>query len=1300
MQLQVSGNTFIGAYKGSTLFNVTDSSWRTGSWGLGFYPEDIGSGPPALTDAGFNQVTTTEVVNTFTDTNLQASTSYSYRVQATDAAGNLSSYSSIVSVTTPATVSVTTPATPGPDTTAPSIPTGLSATVVSSSQINLSWSASTDPDNAPGQLSYRVYRNSVQIGTTAAGTTSFSDTGLAASTTYTYTVSAQDPAGNASAPSSGIQVTAQAPVPTISSFNANASSITNGQRTTLSWVVSNATSLTLDNGIGSVTGTSSITVSPSATTVYTLTATNSSGSTTAQTTVTVTPGTTPPTAPTNLTAVTASSSQINLNWTASTDNVGVTAYYVERCSGAGCSNFAQIGSSVPKTYSSNFPLTENPISQGGQWTNGLTNGLDWSDCQTNGTMVYGGATAPQFKDSLCIQNQTWRPDMSINATVQVNVSGGIQSYETEIRARSTLGAHVDTGYEFNVNTKSQNPYWSFVNIGVPANSYTILASGLLGSAPATGDVMQLQVSGNTFIGSYKGSTLFNVTDSSWPTGSWGLGFYPEDIGSGPPALTDAGFNQVTTTEVGNTFTDTNLQASTSYSYRVRATDAAGNLSSYSSIVSVTTPATTNSSGSTTAQTSVTVTPDTTPPTAPTNLTAVTASSSQINLSWTTSTDNLGVSGYSIYRNGALLTTTTLTTYTDTGLTVSTTYTYTVSAFDAAGNTSSPSNSATATTSSAGGPRSPYTTNFPVTENPISEGGSWLNGKTNGLDWSGVRTTRGLAFGTQSGSNGYDDSIAVLTGTWGPDQTVQATVHSVNQNLNYYEEVELHLRKTITPHSSTGYEINFRCTGSLGQGYMSIVRWNGPVGNSFTFVNFSGPGANGVKDGDVVKANITGSTITVWLNGVEIAQGTDSTYTSGNPGIGFYLQGGPSSADSDFGFTNFTASNGSSTVDTNPPTVPANLSGIATSPSQINLSWTASTDDVGVTGYDIFRNGNLVATIAPTTFADTGLIPNTLYNYTVAAFDAAGNVSAQSAPVSVTTPLPDVIPPSTPTGLQASNVASSSVTVTWASSTDNLAVAGYQIFRNGVQIGSTTGTSYGDSGLSPSTTYAYTVAAFDTSNNVSPQSQQLFVTTAAAPAIPPSFVQVSENQISSGASISASFNVATTTGNTIIVVVSWSNNSPVSVTDSQGDTFVSVSPATSWWNGYSAQVFYATNVAGGATTVTASFGTSVSFFGTLYANEYAGINAANPIDATASASGASSLLNSGNITTTSANDLIFGAGVSDNSVTAAGTGFTARDLAYGNIMEDQTGSTPGLYSATATHNGIQWEMQVVAFRAAK
>src|ERR1700738_2892640 len=127
-----------------------------------------------------------------------------------------------------------------------------------------------------------------------------------------------------------------------------------------------------------------------------------------------------------------------------------------------------------------------------------------------------------------------------------------------------------------------------------------------------------------------------------------------------------------------TFSDTGLTASTSYSYRVRATDAAGNLSAYSSTASASTPAP----------------PDTTPPTAPTNLMATAASASQINLAWTASTDNVGVTGYMVERcqgaacsNFAQIATPTTTAFSDTGLTGSTSYSYRVRATDAAGNLS-------------------------------------------------------------------------------------------------------------------------------------------------------------------------------------------------------------------------------------------------------------------------------------------------------------------------------------------------------------------------------------------------------------------------------------------------------------------------------------------------------------------------------------------------------------------------------------------------------------------------------------
>src|SRR5437667_9052381 len=106
----------------------------------------------------------------------------------------------------------------------------------------------------------------------------------------------------------------------------------------------------------------------------------------------------------------------------------------------------------------------------------------------------------------------------------------------------------------------------------------------------------------------------------------------------------------------------------------------------------------------------------------------------------------------------------------------------------------------------------YTTNFPSVENPISEGGNWINGGTVGLDWNNVQvnpSNRAHGLPTEAVPK-YADPNAILTGTWGADQTVQGTVYSNNPTASYYQEVELHLRRTLSAHVATGYEVIFRC----------------------------------------------------------------------------------------------------------------------------------------------------------------------------------------------------------------------------------------------------------------------------------------------------------------------------------------------------------------------------------------------------------------------------------------------------------------------------------------------------------
>src|SRR5437773_756947 len=122
-------------------------------------------------------------------------------------------------------------------------------------------------------------------------------------------------------------------------------------------------------------------------------------------------------------------------------------------------------------------------------------------------------------------------------------------------------------------------------------------------------------------------------------------------------------------------------------------------------------------------------------------------------------------------------------------------------------------------------------------------------------------------------------------------------------------------------------------------------------------------------------------------------------------------------------------------DTTPPTVPTGLTATAVSSSQINLSWAASFDSVGVTGYRVYRGGTQIATTSTTSFTNTGLSPSTTYTYAVAAFNAAGNLSAQSGPASATTPAaPDTTPPSVPTRPTANGPSATQINPTWAAHT--------------------------------------------------------------------------------------------------------------------------------------------------------------------------------------------------------------------------------------------------------------------------
>jgi hypothetical protein len=189
----------------------------------------------------------------------------------------------------------------------------------------------------------------------------------------------------------------------------------------------------------------------------------------------------------------------------------------------------------------------------------------------------------------------------------------------------------------------------------------------------------------------------------------------------------------------------------------------------------------------------------------------------------------------------------------------------------------------------------YATNFPATENPISEGGRWRN---TGLDWTPVATSGGLAFSTQT-RNEYDDSYSFLSG-FGPNHTASAVIHLASgyNPGGASHEVEIILRCSDAAHTISWYECNLSWNG----GYSQIMLLNGPLGTFREVTQFSNPIAP--HDGDVFSASAIGNVITCYLNGVVVARAVDSTLPTGQPGMAFFIR--PGATAKNYCFSSFSA----------------------------------------------------------------------------------------------------------------------------------------------------------------------------------------------------------------------------------------------------------------------------------------------------------------------------------------------------------------------------------------------------------
>jgi chitodextrinase len=188
------------------------------------------------------------------------------------------------------------------------------------------------------------------------------------------------------------------------------------------------------------------------------------------------------------------------------------------------------------------------------------------------------------------------------------------------------------------------------------------------------------------------------------------------------------------------------------------------------------------------------------------------------------------------------------------------------------------------------------------------------------------------------------------------------------------------------------------------------------------------------------------------------------------------------------------------ADTEAPTAPTNLIAANTTQNTTDLTWSASTDNVGVSGYDILQGGAVIASVSGTTtsYQVTGLVPNTTYAFSITAKDGSDNESSASNVVNVTTEAPDTTAPSEPTSLTASAVTASSANLSWTASTDNVGVTSYEVLRDGAVIGTSTNTSFVATGLSPETQYDFVVTAKDDVGNTSAPSNTVTIITDAVP----------------------------------------------------------------------------------------------------------------------------------------------------------------------------------------------------------
>lgn len=239
------------------------------------------------------------------------------------------------------------------------------------------------------------------------------------------------------------------------------------------------------------------------------------------------------------------------------------------------------------------------------------------------------------------------------------------------------------------------------------------------------------------------------------------------------------------------------------------------------------------------------------------------------------------------------------------------------------------------------------------------------------------------------------------------------------------------------------------------------------------------------------------------------------------------------------------------TDVTPPSTPAGLTATVVSASEIDLSWTAATDNVGVAGYKIISNGTFIATAVGTTYKSTGLTASTAYTFMVAAYDASGNVGPQSTSASATTQAPattqttqtgDTTPPTTSVISPNANAVVGGIITVSALANDNVGVTKVELYVDGTLKSSDTSAPYTftlDTVVLSDGTHALTTKAYDAAGNIG-TSSAVSITTSNTTA---------NTTTTTSATPSVPTNLAATTISSSAITLNWSV--PASSTNATG-----------------------------------------------------------------------------------------------------------------------------------------------------